>query len=530
MPNIIELNLLSNKSIVATMQGYPLANENSYKIIAGEENATKFIIKSIPNQYANARLTVEMVNSQGLGIAERELSEIEVDLVSYKGFILPVGMAVAGYSYVSIKAYLDNSSTTIENGTVSVDYTKLAPCKAYTFIYNGSAWELNKNVVNLSTYGITISGTPKENDIIQVREKVVFQPLKIKVWNTISQWQDYVDKTANVKVVDGYLILTENGNEYNLGYVRGEKGEKGDKGEKGIQGETGATGAKLISQELVGQDENGGNIYQQTFDDGTVAYFTAPRGEASTEEGEDLLTKTEADETYLPIDISEQSRQILQYVPVIQPFNDGTKKVRNYAIMISDVTGWGVITSSGGLNLAINGASNENIDGRTNRSPIQPGSLDYVVKVGVTGYRVVSGVGTYGNQIALTDAEKEAAQTWLGIEKTYCHLITLTCQNGYARLTVYNKSAVQFTRDTLKEYLAQVGAHSSNHWSGVVQNGVIYPASGCIGINNDGYYIVFGVHWDSYDSNNSAIRITGGKQDALYGEMATDVEDTVTEL
>ena len=41
MPNIIALNLLQNKSIVATMQGIPLANENSYKIIAGEENVCK---------------------------------------------------------------------------------------------------------------------------------------------------------------------------------------------------------------------------------------------------------------------------------------------------------------------------------------------------------------------------------------------------------------------------------------------------------------------------------------------------------
>lgn len=200
MPNIIELNLLENKSIVATMQGYPLGNENSYKIIAGEGNSTKFIVKSIPNQYANARLTVEMVNSQGLGIAERELSEIEVDLVSYKGFILPVGMAVAGYGYVSIKAYIGD-------------------------------------------------------------EVAVFQPLKLKVWNTIPQWQDYVDKTANAKVVDGYLILTENGNEYNLGYVQGD------------------TGAKIISTVFIGQDANGGNVYKQTFDNGITAIFVAPKGE-----------------------------------------------------------------------------------------------------------------------------------------------------------------------------------------------------------------------------------------------------------
>lgn len=133
MPNVIELNLLENKSIVATMQGIPLANENSYKIIAGEENSTKFIIKSIPNQYANARLTVEMVNAKGYGVAETDINEIDV---GGKGFALPVGMAVAGYGYVSIKAYIGD-------------------------------------------------------------EVAVFQPLKLKVWNTIPQWQDYVDKTAN---------------------------------------------------------------------------------------------------------------------------------------------------------------------------------------------------------------------------------------------------------------------------------------------------------------------------------------------
>lgn len=49
--------------------------------------------------------------------------------------------------------------------------------------------------------------------------------------------------------------------------IKGEDGEKGD------------TGAKLVSQVLIGQDANGGNIYQQTFDDGTTATFTAPRGE-----------------------------------------------------------------------------------------------------------------------------------------------------------------------------------------------------------------------------------------------------------
>lgn len=168
MPNIIELNLLNNKSIVATMQGIPLANENSYKIIAGEENATIFKVVSVPNQYKDKNFTIEMVNAKNYGINETQIKNIS----NYE-FSLPVGMAVAGYSYILFR------------------------CK-YT--------ENGKQVV------------------------VPFQPLKLKVWNTIPQWQDYVDKTTNVKVVDGYLILTENGNEYNLGYVQGEKGDAGKDG------------------------------------------------------------------------------------------------------------------------------------------------------------------------------------------------------------------------------------------------------------------------------------------------------------
>lgn len=46
-----------------------------------------------------------------------------------------------------------------------------------------------------------------------------------------------------------------------------------------VKGLKGGTGAKLVSQVLQGQDGNGGNIYLQTFDDGTTATFTAPKGE-----------------------------------------------------------------------------------------------------------------------------------------------------------------------------------------------------------------------------------------------------------
>lgn len=59
---------------------------------------------------------------------------------------------------------------------------------------------------------------------------------------------------------------------------RGSRGDKGERGEQGPQGERGAAGAKVVSVVLKGQDANGGNIYTQTFDDGTTAEFTAPKG------------------------------------------------------------------------------------------------------------------------------------------------------------------------------------------------------------------------------------------------------------
>lgn len=60
-----------------------------------------------------------------------------------------------------------------------------------------------------------------------------------------------------------------------------------------LKGEKGDTGAKIVSTVLIGQDENGGNIYKQTFDDGTTAEFVAPKGDkggmVASVSGETLL-------------------------------------------------------------------------------------------------------------------------------------------------------------------------------------------------------------------------------------------------
>lgn len=105
-------------------------------------------------------------------------------------------------------------------------------------------------------------------------------------------------KTPRFKIEDGNLYNTyqdgENPNWNNLGRV---------KGADGTNGRDGASGAKLVSQVLQGQDENGGNIYLQTFDDGTTATFTAPKGDTGGSVVSVSATGTATEEvSYITID------------------------------------------------------------------------------------------------------------------------------------------------------------------------------------------------------------------------------------
>ena len=115
-------------------------------------------------------------------------------------------------------------------------------------------------------------------------------------------------KISNIKVnggADGATFVPsvdEQGNlswSNNKGYtnpqtvnIKGPRGERGVQGIQGIQGErgfVGATGAKLVNRVLQGQDVFGGNVYLDTFDDGTTATFTAPKGEDGSGGGIGLI-------------------------------------------------------------------------------------------------------------------------------------------------------------------------------------------------------------------------------------------------
>lgn len=126
--NTIQLNLLDNKTIAAYVNGYSYAYEGGYRIIAGEQNATRFEIVSVPQQYRDATFSIEAIN------AKKKLVAIKLE---DKGFVLPAGMAVAGYGQLLISC----------------------------------------------VYMHKVDGK-------YIEENVLWLPLKIKVWNTRPDWDE----------------------------------------------------------------------------------------------------------------------------------------------------------------------------------------------------------------------------------------------------------------------------------------------------------------------------------------------------
>lgn len=103
MPNTIQLKLLENKTVIAEINGKNYAYEGGYRLVAGETNATQFEIVSIPQQYKDFTITVEMQNAQGVSIDS-------VGVTNNRVFSLPPEMAVAGYGSMTIKAEQDGTT------------------------------------------------------------------------------------------------------------------------------------------------------------------------------------------------------------------------------------------------------------------------------------------------------------------------------------------------------------------------------------------------------------------------------------
>ena len=195
------------------------------------------------------------------------------------------------------------------------------------------------------------------------------------------------------------------------GMLKGEKGDKGEQGEQGIRGEKGDTGAKIVSTELVGQDENGGNMYKQTFDDGTTATFTAPKGDKG-EQGEQG-GKGEQGEKGDPFTYEDFTVEQLAALKGEKGDKGDTGATGERGIQgergaqgiqgIQGVQGEKGEDGKDGLN---------GKDGQDGYTPVKgvdywtKPEIDYSVKEGITN-----------NADMLTDKEKDAACAWLGADR-----------------------------------------------------------------------------------------------------------------
>ena len=161
----ININLQTTRNAIATANNLVLTlNQNQFYIVAGEQNATTFEIKYNASDWTGYSFYVEMVNALGYGIAETKLENGSSTswVTSATTFILPEGMAVAGYAYISVKA--------------------------------------------------------KKNS-----EVIVFMPIKLPVSNTIPTWQQSITDAMGAEVnAEGHLIVRyDNGMTEDLGLVVG---------------------------------------------------------------------------------------------------------------------------------------------------------------------------------------------------------------------------------------------------------------------------------------------------------------------
>lgn len=88
----INLKLLLNNTIEVT------TTEQSYRVVAGEQNTTQFVIER-PTGYDDWSLSYEMVNAQGNGFTET--------VITNNKFFFPASMAVPGYCDIIIRARKD---------------------------------------------------------------------------------------------------------------------------------------------------------------------------------------------------------------------------------------------------------------------------------------------------------------------------------------------------------------------------------------------------------------------------------------
>ena len=94
--------------------------------------------------------------------------------------------------------------------------------------------------------------------------------------------------------------------------------------------------------------------------------------------------------------------------------NTDVANIDKYGVFrMSYASGTGLQMTNGYLK--VSAPNTDAISQRNGSYPLIIGSLDTYMRYGITGRKTIKGVETLGNQIALTDKEKDSALKWLGV-------------------------------------------------------------------------------------------------------------------
>lgn len=148
--------------------------------------------------------------------------------------------------------------------------------------------------------------------------------------------------------------------------------------------------------------------------------FANLKGEAGTVEGEDLLTKTEADETYIAYPEYTSASSYFTMPEITTKGSTSTlyiAKAGQHGFAYTRAGSWNVLT--------VATASEDQIKAQSDSyKPIPPARLSYAIVQGLTA-----------NKLTLTDEQKAVAQTWLGVKKYYKHHLNFY-KEGFSSFTL----------------------------------------------------------------------------------------------
>lgn len=162
--NPVQFNIPTSVNMAITINATSILNSN-----ANLETEIQTVVSNyFNNQYES--LGYNKIGIRALfdpfviaSVIQTQISGITINNVQI-GLKTPINHAVASIIKASVTSgitWASVTASTFASAAGNINGT-------YNFIYNGTNWQLNNNNVDLSTYGVEVTGTPVNNDKISI--------------------------------------------------------------------------------------------------------------------------------------------------------------------------------------------------------------------------------------------------------------------------------------------------------------------------------------------------------------------------